>query len=207
MRMRKVPAQWSSVKALRKGSCKLLSVMVRKSSAQLDREIAEALSKKRGRGRRRGAHATQQAQEDADEVLIDIARFAAPSNKYPPRVYLETSIPYDRRGGGTLIDLDAEEGEEELEDYVPGAAMEIGQVFIQLSGGEPVLYVPPLDDDTFKIAVDAILADKPMTVVKTAIASELPYSGALTRRLYVALALKQASKLIHQESRASAQDE
>ena len=167
--------------------------MVRESPAQLDREIAEVLNKKRGRGGRRSAHATKTAQEDADEVLIDIARFATPSNEYPPRVYLEKSIPYDRRGGGTLIDLDAEDGEEELEEYAPGAALEIGQVFIQRSGGEPVLYVPPIDDDTFKIAVDAILADKPMSVVKTAIASELPYSGALTRKLYVALAVKQAN--------------
>lgn len=181
--------------------------MVRKSSAQLDREIAEALSKKRRHGGQRPAHAAKKAEEDADEVLIDIARFAAPSNAYPPRVYFEKSIPYDRRGGGTLIDLDAEDGEEELEDYVAGAVMEIGQVFIQRSGGEPVMYVPPIDDDTFKIAIDAILADKSMAVVKTAIASELPYSGALTRKLYVALAVKQAAKLARQESRVSVQEE
>ena len=181
--------------------------MGKKSPAQLDREIAASLARKHvrtaGRRSRRSAHATKKAEEDADEVLIDIARFASPRNKYLPRIYDERQIPYDRRGGGTLIDLDAEDGEEELENFVPGADMEIGQVFIQLSGGAPVLYVPPIDNNAFKVAVDAILADKPMSVVKTAIASELPYSGALTRKLYVALALKHANKLARQESRAS----
>ncbi len=170
--------------------------MSKRTDSKLDREIAKALVASRPR--------RHHIARDMDDFLTDLARkFWNPQFARTPKVRMAAKIP---RGTGSLIDLDADEGQEDIEDFAPDDLLYVGHVFF-LPGSrrdDLTLIIPPMDEDAFMVAVDAVMAGKPISTVRSAIKQGLQdWARGRTRELYLALAMRRAQELAQRQEQVS----
>lgn len=196
--------------------------MVKKTPAQLDREIADVLARSHGSRRSHSKTRSVRMPASASKTLRDIAKKVHPySRPRGAKTRIAIADHVDRRpshGTGThfsdgLVNLASPKSGttrvQQPSGFVADKRTEIpfGWAYVSLSLSEfgedtgITILIPPLDQATLDVAVDAMLtAGKLTPVVTEMIGAALGVGPGLLRDAYVALVAQIATDLSSGES-------